>query len=542
MERRSWAVQIEGMHHVVEMEHEPNGGTIWVDRRLVEEWVLNDDRNSHHIFFIKGHRCGLHIFYESSVSGYCYDFSLNGVSVVDGKDLPFHRSSPSAGMTKSWEFCLDGGIHILTFQHEPYGKRCIRWNGRLVEESYVYDERNSNHLVLWKKHRIGIHLHREEKETFTYDLSVDGFSWETGLPVFFEPTPIECRQKIWFLSLENGVHTIELKHQSLWNQTQVRVDGNIFLRIGLRLDKRSTRYTFSIGDHCCAVDIEKKAMIQYRYDLVVDGVSALTGETVLFPAGDDISDRRKTWLVDLGDGSHRVTAERTGYSEMITVDGVKLAHHPVWRRSGNRCHFFKVGNRNGAVFFSERDDDEYRFRLFLDGICVDTGEHLLPLKLDGKETEWMFELGGTLHTVRLEQRLWFSGKRRIRVDGRVVDPVDKVIHSGRIRYIFLLDQYLCRLDIWKQSDGASFSRLFVNGFQLGAGKTVQSWIFHGIPQVPSSGGRNPFSGGISGGFARIGRVVTSPFTDRRRKSCGGSRGNNHYSRRVRLEVPEAARS
>lgn len=477
MEKRCWAVQIEGIHHIIEIEHESHGGTIWVDDRLFEKWILHGNRDSHHLFFIKGRRIGLHIFYQPESNRYRYDLSVNGVSVIDGRDVPPYRSTSSSGIVKSWDVRLSGGIYTITFRHELYGKRIVEIDGTVVEESRVHQEEESQHLILWKGHQLGIHLKPDGKEKFFYDLSVDGISWETGFPVHLKPTPSEVRKKAWNFPLQGRFYTVMMEHRGLWNEKRILVDGNTVFQTDASLTAgKDAQHAFTVGNVPCWIRIKRESTLCYHYDLIIDGFSVITGQEITVNAPLDIAlGEVRSWTLKLGEDQHKVVLEHRGPKGVITLDGVVVGEKKYIKSPGDSCHFLKSGSHDLVMLITRKGRFEYRFQLFLDGTCVDTGESLLPLKVVDRDPWWMFQSKDGVHMVQVEYNQQVPIKRRIWVDNHPVEEKREVPLSNGTGYTFRIGGSVCALKIYESPDGMMCHDLFYNGSLVERpSETVQS--------------------------------------------------------------------
>ena len=85
--------------------------------------------------------------------------------------------------------------------------------------------------------------------------------------------------RIWRLNLEDGLHTIELKHGYFSGKRSIRVDKKqVRLPQGERRKRYDTgsTYSFAISGHQCMIVI-RSTILNFEYELIVDGVSIDTG-------------------------------------------------------------------------------------------------------------------------------------------------------------------------------------------------------------------------------------------------------------------------
>jgi hypothetical protein len=85
--------------------------------------------------------------------------------------------------------------------------------------------------------------------------------------------------KIWRITLEDRVHTIELKHGYFTGKRLIRIDGK---QIKLPPHERRKRYdtgsthSFAISNHQGIIVI-RPTLLKFEYELIVDGISIDTG-------------------------------------------------------------------------------------------------------------------------------------------------------------------------------------------------------------------------------------------------------------------------
>ncbi len=86
-------------------------------------------------------------------------------------------------------------------------------------------------------------------------------------------------KKVWTFMLEDGTHTVELAHGYWSGKRTIRVDGKLLqhtAKVGHAVMDFGSDHPFSIGSHRGSVRIQTNGLT-YRYDLVLDGRSIVTG-------------------------------------------------------------------------------------------------------------------------------------------------------------------------------------------------------------------------------------------------------------------------
>lgn len=470
MERKCWAVQIGGNHYIVEMENDFGTGLIRVDGELVERWKGREGQDCHRFFNLKEYGCRLHIRFDPHKREYDYDLSLNGVSIINGKDVPPFSSSPSKGITKRWSLRLKDGLHTLLYQHVPFERRMIHLDGRLVEDSRFYTEEESNHLLIFKGHRIGIHLSQVDKHYFCYDLSIDGLLQETGERIgIVPPSPSEYRKKIWFISLDGITHTIMLEHKGMNQEKKLVVDGQLLVQSGFAPNQKDSQYPFFLGNHRCALSIRHHEKWLYRYDLLVNGISVDTGEALDFkPAVSSCGGGTRIWRVHLEGCTHTVLLKHGSTKAKIWVDKELVGEKNFWKESKDSYITFRAGEHSCALIVRKQDGGEYTYQLFVNGYSVDTGEPLYPYKIQGRDVRWLLQLEGGSCIIRLEhQRL--SGKRCLFLDERPIDDQRwKVGERGSI-HAFRIGRHWAVVEVQEGENHSFGYHLYLNGQRVEQG-------------------------------------------------------------------------
>lgn len=474
MERKTWTIDVGGEQQIIGLEHEPNEGKIFLNETLMEEWELWKDGDSDHSLWIKGHHLGVHLRYDSDRDRYTYDLSLDGISVVHGRSVGSFRSTGSAGGKKGWLVELEDGVHRLELEHLLYDKQLIRLDGQLAVDGRFFKEEDVDHLLFYRGHRLGVHLRREGKERFRYDLSVDGVSLETGDPVApFQSSPMmECRKKIWWLDPDGPMHRVELEHKGLSNKKRILVDGELILETGFSFEHRDGQHPFTIAEHRCALFIRETAGDLYQYDLILDGISLETGEGVDVDFAKTASaGGRRRWMLRLNNEVHTIEVERRRRRVRIWVNGV--VREELKRGEGDSLHSFTMEGYELTVLVRKEVPFCYNYHLIVDGVSVDTGERMYPLKVVGEKIRWQFDLKDGQHRVELMHGLW-SGRRQISVDGV---PVVKKSFSFEINslYSFRIKGNFCVLQIqYHRDEWPKYSyHLYVNGSEVDIGRQIR---------------------------------------------------------------------
>lgn len=484
MERKSWAVQIGGSHHIVNMEYGSGTGSIRIDGQLVERWRGRDGRDCHRVFELKGHRCGLHMRYDEKRQEYEYDLSLDGLSVINGKDVPPFSPTPSEGITKQWVLRLKDGIHTLLYQHAPFKSRTIHLDGQLVEESRFYREEDSDHLFIFKGHRIGIHLSKVDKDFFHYELSIDGVSPETGKQIgMIPPTPSECRKKVWIVALDGVTHTILLEHQGMNHEKKLVVDGKLLVQSGFASNQRDIQHPFFLGNHRCALSIRRHSKWMYRYDLLVNGISVDTGETFDYrPAVSSAGGGKRIWRVHIDGRSHTVLVEHRSAKATIWVDEEPIGEKNFWKESKDSYFAFQIGKHPCALIVHRKEAGDYTYHLYVNGVSLDTGEPLYPLKIQGRDIWWKLEMEGGLRTIRLEhQRL--PDKRGLYLDDKPLTEHRWKVGSKGSVHAFRMGRHWAVVEAREEADHSFSYHLYINGQRVETGQKVRMRPMNMVEEV-----------------------------------------------------------
>ena len=81
---------------------------------------------------------------------------------------------------KTWTVNLEGINHTIELEHGTWsGKRIIKLDGQIIEESKKLVDSGTDHFFMIGEHTCAIHI-RSGGIKFKYDLSLDGVSAETG--------------------------------------------------------------------------------------------------------------------------------------------------------------------------------------------------------------------------------------------------------------------------------------------------------------------------------------------------------------------------
>src|SRR5262245_10299611 len=85
---------------------------------------------------------------------------------------------------KTWRFRLEDGFHSVELDHNIWsGKRIIRVDGAIVEESRRTFDLGSEHSIRVAGHPASVHIRSGGLSSYRYDLVIDGRSFTTGQPV-----------------------------------------------------------------------------------------------------------------------------------------------------------------------------------------------------------------------------------------------------------------------------------------------------------------------------------------------------------------------
>ncbi|CAG0897818.1 unnamed protein product [Cyprideis torosa] len=127
----------------------------------------------------------------------------------------------------------------------------------------------------------------------------------------------------WEISLPSGKHLVEFEHGTTSGKRVIRLDGK----------------TFSVEGHTCVISICPAGSFSYEYKLTVNGTSYKT-------FSESRSRIQKTWLLTIGDTTHRVVLEKDTLD--IWVDGQRLETASEFVEDGTETHF-EIGSVPAVV-------------------------------------------------------------------------------------------------------------------------------------------------------------------------------------------------
>jgi len=96
---------------------------------------------------------------------------------------------------RTWEFRLEDGAHVVHLKHGFItGRKAIRVDGKLLPlpGSTQFCDMGGDYPFQMAEHLVVVHI-RTNGLTFSYDLTIDGCSIETGKRPDFSPTPQQRR-------------------------------------------------------------------------------------------------------------------------------------------------------------------------------------------------------------------------------------------------------------------------------------------------------------------------------------------------------------
>ncbi|HSD82279.1 MAG TPA: hypothetical protein VLG46_00370 [Anaerolineae bacterium] len=86
-------------------------------------------------------------------------------------------------------------------------------------------------------------------------------------------------KKSWTIQLEDGTHTVEMDHNIFSNKRMIRVDSQVVEQGKFSAFDFGGDYPFRIGAHQAVLHMRMNG-VQYKYDVSINGHSALTGKPV----------------------------------------------------------------------------------------------------------------------------------------------------------------------------------------------------------------------------------------------------------------------
>ncbi|CAG0903787.1 unnamed protein product [Cyprideis torosa] len=142
----------------------------------------------------------------------------------------------------------------------------------------------------------------------------------------------------WEISLPSGKHLVEFEHGTTSGKRVIRLDGKEIYRVNW-LFKLVGSETFSVEGHTCVISICPAGSFSYEYKLTVNGTSYKT-------FSESRSRIQKTWLLTIGDTTHRVVLEKDTLD--IWVDGQRLETASEFVEDGTETHF-EIGSVPAVV-------------------------------------------------------------------------------------------------------------------------------------------------------------------------------------------------
>lgn len=161
--------------------------------------------------------------------------------------------------TKTWNFELDGFKHTVVLEHGYFsGKRKIRVDGKMVEESKKLFDMGSDHIFAVAGHTCSIHI-RTNWVTFYYDFAIDGISMTSGMPVEFLDQPSDPRLAASPAALQTKIKIVrQLKGSAGWFYTIAGLSvvnsiisifsGNLTFVVGLGITQVIDGIAYGISD------------------------------------------------------------------------------------------------------------------------------------------------------------------------------------------------------------------------------------------------------------------------------------------------------
>jgi hypothetical protein len=389
----------------------------------MESWtILFDAPEHHHVLRLGGHRVMVHFRRENGEGPFLADLSVDGVSVTNGHPVEERKATPVSEIEKVWKIQLDDGEHEVCLRHR-YGMEIeILFDDRMMEKSIVID-RHSDHLFRLGRHVVGVHIRRITEFESLYDLSVDGVSQDTGEEMEpFTLVPVDrCDLRAWEVKLNGKVHRVELIHP-LTRRMRVQVDGKPVTETGSAWKMEPVRIPFRMEETSCEIRVGRKEKGDLLLDLLVEGISATTGQPVPDLSGKTAGNGRtncfhRTWMVTQEGKTHEVTVHKEGQCIRVLLNEREVHKHTALHALVD-----SIKNDSGLIWFPlpldgadsgillESVPNGPIFRLFLDGKDTDTGENLFPLYAmcaDLKTRVWLFtDREGRTQRVEVREENW----------------------------------------------------------------------------------------------------------------------------------------
>ncbi|MCK4829211.1 hypothetical protein KA005_76515, partial [bacterium] len=145
---------------------------------------------------------------------------------------------------KTWTVNLDSVNHTIELEHGTWsGKRVIKLDGQIIEESQKLVDSGTDHFFKIGEHVCAIHI-RSGGIKFKFDLSIDGISAETGKATkMLDGTPASLYTSETAGPLERVKFEKQLKSGANWffwiaglslvNTIVFLFDGSIYFVVGL---------------------------------------------------------------------------------------------------------------------------------------------------------------------------------------------------------------------------------------------------------------------------------------------------------------------
>lgn len=471
----NWQIDIDGKTHHIEVEHRGRKGWVWANEVPVMEWKIPASESSHHLTRYQGRLLGIHLYEDPrAATGWRYDCSLDGMSVVTGNSVWIQESTPYDSGYRRWDVDLCGHRIPLGLRHKSLGSILLEINGEPVTTLQLdIDTPNRDYFLPLMRQRVGFHIREAEAFSYRYDCSVNGQSVTTGQPMAAAPLLDNYGGFAWVETWDGLPHLFRVEHRDIRNRVILWVDGEKVGSSRYSLEEEKEHWhSFRWLQHHVMIRVRELDNLHYEYLPVMNGRSVITGEAVQPPEMENPEEKtqRDMWDLSLSDGSHRVEIVGT-FSMRICVDGVEVARRSVWDE-GDSWHPFTIGNHSCAMLFLQKTFT-YQRTLFVDGIDVATGNEGLPLKVipSGRQSKWwMFRTSNGIQRVELRHRQWW-GHCEIRVNEKTL--LKKRQWDREAAYSFTVDGEPCQLHIaYHYKEGRYLYHLWVNHQRVETGKLV----------------------------------------------------------------------
>jgi hypothetical protein len=189
---------------------------------------------------------------------------------------------------KMWTVNLDGVEHKIELEHGTFsGKRVIKLDGQVIEESQKLMDSGTDHFFKIRDHLCAVHIHTGGLK-FRYDLSINGISVETGQPTkLLDGTPtalyttetVDLAERVKIeKQMKNGANWFFwIAGLSLINTIIFLLDGSIYFVVGLGITQIVDGLVYYVGTEPGLALAPFIQIVGLAINLVILGVFLLFG-------------------------------------------------------------------------------------------------------------------------------------------------------------------------------------------------------------------------------------------------------------------------